>query len=518
MKAQTIRAVIQGLFLLFFLLLFALTKFPLGSPIPVELLLRLDPLAAAISFLAGRTVVPRMLLSLGLLGVTIFLGRFFCGYVCPLGTTIDISDRFLCSKKLARLKIKRVPRLPKYYLLAFLLLLGLLGRSLLWPFDPLVAFTRSLTALLHPTVVFLSNLGLDVFRPLAERWEMDALANAGFLQSSYASWIIPVVSLVVILGLGLLGRRFWCRALCPLGALLALAARLSPLKRVVWPHLCTHCHLCRERCPTGAIGEDEEKTAFGECIACRTCVSVCPHHAVAFRLRKMGSREDLNWDRRRFILASLVGVAAFSLSRIKFQPLFTPRRRIRPPGAVPEPLFLARCLRCGQCMKVCLTNGLQPATDQAGFAGIWTPVLVPRQGPCERHCNLCGQVCPTQAIRCLNLEEKGYVRIGLAQVDQDRCLEWGYGRTCLVCDEVCPYGAIFVGKSNEQDQGRRGPVVDPQICVGCGVCEHHCPVLGEAAIRVSVEWEDRLREGSYITPGKVRARERILKGENSTPR
>ncbi|KPL19113.1 MAG: hypothetical protein AMJ92_04365, partial [candidate division Zixibacteria bacterium SM23_81] len=173
MKAQTIRAVIQGLFLLFFLLLFALTKFPLGSPIPVELLLRLDPLAAAISFLAGRTVVPRMLLSLGLLGVTIFLGRFFCGYVCPLGTTIDISDRFLCSKKLARLKIKNIPRLPKYYLLAFLLLLGLLGRSLLWPFDPLVAFTRSLTALLHPTVVFLSNLGLDVFRPLAERWEMD---------------------------------------------------------------------------------------------------------------------------------------------------------------------------------------------------------------------------------------------------------------------------------------------------------------------------------------------------------
>jgi formate hydrogenlyase subunit 6/NADH:ubiquinone oxidoreductase subunit I len=167
-------------------------------------------------------------------------------------------------------------------------------------------------------------------------------------------------------------------------------------------------------------------------------------------------------------------------------------------------------------MKVCLTNGLQPATDEAGFMGIWTPVLVPRKGPCERHCNLCGQVCPTQAIRSLSLEEKGYARIGGAQVDRDRCLEWGYGRACLVCDEVCPYGAIFVGKSNEKGQGRRGPVVDPQVCVGCGVCEQHCPVLGEAAIRVSVEWEDRLAEGSYITPGKVRARERVLKGENST--
>jgi formate hydrogenlyase subunit 6/NADH:ubiquinone oxidoreductase subunit I len=162
-------------------------------------------------------------------------------------------------------------------------------------------------------------------------------------------------------------------------------------------------------------------------------------------------------------------------------------------------------------MKVCLTNGLQPATDEAGFMGVWTPILVPRKGPCERHCNMCGQVCPTQAIRSLSLDEKSYARLGQAQVDRPRCLEWGHGKACLVCDEVCPYGAISVGESPQQ--GRRGPVVDSKVCVGCGVCEKHCPVQGEAAIRVSIREEERLLKGSYITAEKTRARQRVLLGE-----
>lgn len=201
----------------------------------------------------------------------------------------------------------------------------------------------------------------------------------------------------------------------------------------------------------------------------------------------------------------------------KLMPRVDPSRplRIRPPGSVPEEVFLNRCLRCGECMKACLTNGLQPSIAEAGPGGLWTPVLIPRQGPCERYCHLCGQVCPTQAIRALSLEEKSYVRIGQAQVDRSRCLEWAYGRACLVCDEVCPYGAISVGSCQEPGRGRRGPVVDPQICVGCGVCEHHCPVLGEAAIRVSAQGEDRLLKGSYVTPQRQAARQQAVTDEGA---
>jgi polyferredoxin len=513
MRIRTFRRVVQGSSLALILFLFVRTAYPLRSPLPVDLLLRIDPLAAAVSFLASRTIVARMLLSLVLLGATLFLGRFFCGYLCPLGTTIDLSDGFLSRSGLHRFSLRSVPRSPKYFLLIFLLMLAVFGRSLLWPFDPLVIFTRSLTALFYPVSVFLANRGLDVFRPLAERWELDALADAGFTQPAFSLWALPLILLVLILGLGLLGRRFWCRALCPLGAMLALAARVSPLKRLVGSEDCRHCGLCRKHCSMGAIGEDESQIAQGECIECGLGASVCPQGAVSFSpVRRTGGVRELDWDRRRLITAALAGVAAFPISRLMPKVIPSQPRRIRPPGSVPEEVFLNRCLRCGECMKACLTNGLQPSIVEAGPGGLWTPVLVPRKGPCERNCNLCGNVCPTQAIRVLSLEEKSCVRIGRAQVDRSRCLEWGHGRACLVCDEVCPYGAIFVGGSYGQGKGRRGPVVDPQMCVGCGVCEHHCPVLGEAAIRVSTQGEDRRLHGSYMTPQMTHGRNRAETG------
>lgn len=266
----------------------------------------------------------------------------------------------------------------------------------------------------------------------------------------------------------------------------------------------------------GAIREDEISTIPGECIDCGVCAAVCPSRAVSFRMgQKMPQPKKIDWDRRRIIVASLAGLAAVPVARALPGPAPDRPRRIRPPGSVPEEVFLDRCLRCGECMKVCLTNGLQPSLNEAGPGGFWTPVLVPRKGPCERRCHLCGQVCPTQAIRSLPLQEKSFARIGRAHVERSRCLEWGYGRACLVCDEVCPYGAIYVGGSGRSGRGRRGPVVDSGICVGCGVCEHHCPVIGRAAIRVSAAGEDRLLEGGYVTPEKQAARARAA--EESHP-
>jgi MauM/NapG family ferredoxin protein len=169
---------------------------------------------------------------------------------------------------------------------------------------------------------------------------------------------------------------------------------------------------------------------------------------------------------------------------------------IRPPGAFPEADFLTRCVRCGECMKACATNTLQPVWLKAGLEGIFSPVIVPRLAACAVNCNVCGQVCPTGAIRNLSILEKKYAKVGTAWIARQNCLVWEQDRKCLVCDEVCPYNAI----SFQPVQGLRNaaPVVIENKCSGCGWCENKCPVQGGSAIRVNIIGEIRLASGSYI--------------------
>jgi len=131
-------------------------------------------------------------------------------------------------------------------------------------------------------------------------------------------------------------------------------------------------------------------------------------------------------------------------------------------------------------MKACPTNAIQPAFGEGGLEALATPILVPRIGPCTQPCNLCGRVCPTQAISPFSVEEKAHLYIGTAAVDRSSCIAWAAGRQCLICDEACSYNAI----SQQVVDGTEMPVVNEQICVGCGMCEWVCPVEPLGAIRV----------------------------------
>jgi formate hydrogenlyase subunit 6/NADH:ubiquinone oxidoreductase subunit I len=203
------------------------------------------------------------------------------------------------------------------------------------------------------------------------------------------------------------------------------------------------------------------------------------------------------------------GVAALGLLHISPQSrgrAFHPQL-IRPPGSRPEHDFLARCTGCGLCMKVCPTGGLQPTLTEAGLEGLWTPHLVPQIGYCDYNCTLCSQVCPTQAIAHLELDEKHQTRIGLAAFDTTRCIPYAYSRDCMVCEEHCPIPdkAIYVVEVELTDRtgGKRivkQPHVDPEKCIGCGVCENVCPYKDRPAIRVSSANESRHPENQPILP------------------
>jgi len=146
-------------------------------------------------------------------------------------------------------------------------------------------------------------------------------------------------------------------------------------------------------------------------------------------------------------------------------------------------------------MKACPTNTLQPVWLEAGWEGLFSPAMVPRLAACGIECNVCGSVCPTGAIRKLPLIEKQHAKVGTAWIDRHNCLVWAQDRKCLICDECCPYNAIFFRPAPDRRNGV--PEVAANKCTGCGWCENKCPVEGTSAIRVNVIGEVRLETGSY---------------------
>jgi len=208
----------------------------------------------------------------------------------------------------------------------------------------------------------------------------------------------------------------------------------------------------------------------------------------------------LDLKRRNLIVGGIAGVSTALL--VRSSPLGEGRtfgpELIRPPGSSPEDDFLARCIRCAECMKVCPTNAIQPALDEGGIIGLWTPVLKMRLGYCDYECTLCSQVCPTQAIRRMPLEEKQKTKIGLAFFDRNRCLPYAFARTCIVCEEHCPtpkkaiwFEEVQVMTPDKKLITVKQPRVDPELCTGCGICENKCPIADRRGVYITSVGETR---------------------------
>ncbi len=201
---------------------------------------------------------------------------------------------------------------------------------------------------------------------------------------------------------------------------------------------------------------------------------------------------QINLTRRSVLTAGIAGVGGGLL--FSAQPTVAKRNLnpalIRPPGSLPEEDFLSQCIRCGECMKVCPTNAVQPAMFESGLQGMWSPLLNMREGYCEYKCNMCTEVCPTGAIAKLPLEKKKTTKIGLSMVDKNRCVAYAYGTECRVCRDHCPLPdkAINLVEAsvlvNTKMLTIKQPQVDSKLCIGCGICENKCPVEGQSAIRV----------------------------------
>lgn len=469
--------------------------------LPAEFFLWLDPLVGLTTAVAGRQGNVALLGAGGILLVCLLFPRGFCGYVCPLGTLIDGFD-WLIGSHITRWRTRRRGRWVglKYYLLTAVLAGASFGVLLSGHVAAIPVLTRGLLL-----------TGGRVQLGLAKGW----------VQVSPMSWsaYLSVLMFAAVFLLGLLGKRFWCRYVCPSGAVFSICS-LRGLGRREVDSACVGCGKCIELCPFDAIREDYT-TRTQDCSFCKTCGGACPAQAIHFVIggnrRKVEHPVDAPRatpcvSRRGLVISGIAGIGAAMGVRGGVTDASTRKiRPLRPPGSVPERQFLDLCIRCGECFKVCPGPVLQPAGFKFGCEGLWTPVVVPSHAGCHQDCNFCTQVCPTGAIRPLSLQEKRRTPIGLAVLNTKICLPHAGRRDCRLCFEECEaagYHAIQMRRiklelgdipqgvfSEEQIEAMgsiEAPFVDPAACTGCGLCEYRCHttyakqarVFSEDAIRV----------------------------------
>jgi polyferredoxin len=538
-----LRRLSQVAFLLLFLFLLLKTQAPeslraargdIRLPYPAGIFLQTDPLVAISNALATRALYKGLLWSLVIIIPTLFLGRFFCGWVCPLGTLNHFVSNWKSEKKRGRRLVDSSryhgwQRL-KYYVLIAVLAAALFGSALAGLFDPIALTVRSVALSVQPAANYaLTAVNDSLYHSGNRVLRITALVLDFVLRQLVLSFRQPYfrqgfflgLLFLAILALNLRFTRFWCRALCPLGALLGWMSRWSILGLEKHPARCEDCNRCLLHCQGGDDPIPGARWRKAECHLCLNCASDCPEGGLRFRFfpRPEAVVEGPDLQRRKAIAGLAAGAVALPLLRsTPGLAVESSDRLIRPPGALDEKQFLERCVRCGECMKVCPNNALHPSFAQAGLEGIWTPVLVARIGYCEPSCTLCGQVCPTGAIWEFTLQQKGWasergpagtkpIRIGTAFYDHGRCLPWSMATDCIVCEEWCPTSpkAVYLRPADVVDaQGNvkrvRQPYIAPELCIGCGACEFACPVRDRPAVYVTSVGESRSAANQILLP------------------
>jgi polyferredoxin len=276
----TLRKGVQGLALLFFIGAFLISRQNAPGNDWIAYVMRFDPLLALTSMIASRTFITASVIEL-LLAVALALvaGRAWCGWLCPLGTTLDL----LTIKKAYANKMPEALRSVKYGLLMVILMASLFGNLTLLIFDPLTILYRSLAYAILPVL----NQGLTAAETLLFPipFFQDPISwLEGFLRPTIFPLALQYFSQAILFGavfvgiiaLNFLAPRFWCRYICPLGGFLGIFSKTAIFRREVGDS-CRDCSLCSRRCPTGTIDKTRGYISDpSECTLCLDCFKNCP--------------------------------------------------------------------------------------------------------------------------------------------------------------------------------------------------------------------------------------------------
>ncbi len=497
-----LRKIVQIAALLAFMALFIASRRGGWPPGLANLPMRLDPLVVLANLFSSRLFLAGSAFALLTILLTLMFGRAWCGWLCPMGTILDLFS--LKHWRGDRQDPNEYWRGVKYGLLIVILVAALMGNLALLALDPLTLLFRALTTSIWPALDRILTWSEAILYPIpflsGPVSTLDKWLRPGFFPTEpvyYRNMVLFAGIFLSVIALNLFAERFWCRYLCPLGAMLGLFSKVALFQRQVGED-CRGCALCEKACPTGTIDPAKDYASDpGECTMCLDCLEACPRGVIGLNPKiTAASWNQYDPGRREFLLSVGAAIAGLALLRSGSLAKREPPHLLRPPGSREsnqDALEMERCIRCGECLRACPTSALQPAAFEAGLQGFATPLLVPRLGYCDFSCNACGKICPVQAIPLLSLEEKRSQVIGKAYLNHDRCIPWADQQTCVVCEEMCPLPEKAIVLEIQQVKNLNGDEVNLQVprvlrerCTGCGICEYKCPVNGEAAIRVYV--------------------------------
>ena len=376
---------------------------------------------------------------LAVLLLTFLFGRFYCSLICPLGILQNFIG-FLSFKKSNNNKNMVKTR---YTIAAFVFAALSCGWTVGFKIlDPYTNFGLIASSIWTPFYNFITK---------NQNYEFTVL-----------TLIISLIPFIILIFLVLFKRRFFCTAICPVGTLLGLSAKYGIVKLKI-NDKCITCGACFRNCPSGSINLKDKNIDNELCIRCLKCMSVCPKQAVSFAT-VTDNKKTVTFDgsRRNFILGSAFVLGAIATgvgsSFVRGKLFLKDKiRAILPPGAGDYSSFSSKCTSCQLCVAVCPNKVIHPR--DFSHSAIYMDYS---KNSCKYDCNACSSACPTGAIKKISLEEKQHLRIGMAKIDGNLCVN------CGICAFKCPAKAL-----NLNDD--RVLQFDGSKCIGCGVCQTVCP-------------------------------------------
>ena len=439
----------------------------------------------------------------GLALLTLLFGRIYCSVICPLGVFQDgvsnIAGRG--KRKKSRFRFSSAKSWLRYGVLGLFIIAMIVSVSAVVSIlDPYAAFGRIASNFFAP----IYRLGNNLLVFFAESADSYAFYSTEIWIKGCVTFGVAAITLIVVSVLAWRNGRIYCNTVCPVGTMLGFLSKFSIFRLTFDANKCTKCKACERGCKSSCIDTETMSIDHSRCVTCFNCIEKCKFGAMSYVPVKKGEKKGVDLiatDQKekdgltRRNLLTLLGMMVVTgavraqklhvdggLAEIEDKKIPDRKTPVVPPGSLGEHNMKRNCSACQLCVSACPNNVLRPSNKLSTFM---QPEMSFERGYCRPECTECSQVCPTSAIRKITPADKSAISIGAAVWIKENCVVNRDEVQCTNCEHHCPTGAItLINRDPNDSESLKIPVVDKELCIGCGACEYLCPARPFSAIYV----------------------------------